>query len=403
VTSTPAIATIALNDTGSDVKEVAVAILPGGTSAAAAPPCAPTQYQSAKNPITGNPISLMVDPTSTYQERSQVRCWKPGAGRSLTIVRLDTGEVLMTFRASAGEGPINLLAQTPTRAQVVPMASPITGVPAAYPGQTGQVANRLYVGDADGVLWRVDLSGTDPTKWTMSIAWDSYSLAGDTGLMGEVIQTAPVISTNPLGDTVILFSTGDQEQLTASSTMNTRVWSIQEKRNAGANTFQTNPNWHKDLFNGERVTGMMGIFDSVAYFSTFAPLDTSSGQVCSLGASKIWALDYQAFPLVGRFPNGNNTPTQYVDAPGTIIAGVAVTKTPSCDNVASTTDPYLGAHSYVQNANAGVYQLVWQKGSGKGVTTNPAVKTDPYTGIQSMDLQAPRQSTRMDSWATIIE
>jgi type IV pilus assembly protein PilY1 len=395
-TSTPTIATITLPDSGTDVKEVAVAILPGGTEPAVSPPCAVTGYSTATNPNTNNPLSLMTDPA--YKERSQVRCWKAGAGRSLTIVRLDSGEVLMNFRGTTASGPGNLLAQAPVRSQVVPMASPITGVPVAYPGQTGQVANRIYVGDADGVLWRVDVSGIDPTKWTMSVAWDSYSLSSDATIHGEVIQTAPVISTNPLGDTVILFSTGDQEQLTAS-TMNTRVWSINEKRNAGANSFQTKGNWYFDFTGGERVTGPMGIFDSVAYFSTFAP-NQPGAPVCSFGVSKIWALDYQT--AAPRFPNGNST-KQYETADNTIIAGVAVTKTPSCETTATTTDPYLGAHSYVSSANAGVYQLVWQKGPGAGITTNNAVKTDTFTGIQSMNLQAPRQSTRIDSWATIIE
>jgi type IV pilus assembly protein PilY1 len=396
-TSTPTIATVALADSGTDVKEVAVAILPGGTSSSVAPPCLPTTYTTATNPITNNPLSLMSDPT--YHERGQVRCWKAGAGRSLTVVRLDNGEVLMNFRASAAEGPPNLLAQNPARAQVVPMASPISGVAVAYPGQTGQVATRAYVGDADGVLWRVDLSGTDPTKWTMSIAWDSYSVFSDTAQMGQVIQTAPVISTNPLGDTVILFSTGDQEQLTAS-TMNNRVWSIQEKRNAIANSFQTKANWYFDFTGGERVTGPMGIFDSVAYFSTFSP-NPSGSPVCAFGVSKIWGLDYQT--AAPRFPNGASPPKQYDTADNTIIAGVAVTKTPSCDTTTTTTDAYLGSHSYVTSADAGVYQLVWQKGPGAGITSNSAVKTDTFTGIQSMNLKAPRQSTRIDSWATIIE
>jgi type IV pilus assembly protein PilY1 len=398
-TSTPTIATITLKDSGNDVKEVAVAILPGGTSGVLPATC-PTLYASATNPNNSQPISLMVD--SKYHERSNVRCWKPGAGRSLTIVRLDNGEVLMNFRGNTGDGPANLLVQNPVRAQVVKMASPITGVPVAYPGQTGQVATRVYVGDADGVLWRVDLSGTDPAKWTMSIAWDAYSLDltdEKQGLTGQVIQTPPVISTNPLGDTVLLFSTGDQEQLTAS-VMNTRVWSITETRNPVVNSFQTKSNWNFDFTEGERVTGPMGIFDSVAYFSTFSPHPAGS-PVCSYGVSKIWALDYQTG--AARFPNGTSPPKQYETAENTIIAGVAVTKTPSCDTVATSSDPYLGSHSYVSSADAGVYQLVWQKGPGAGITSNNAVKTDTFTGIQSMNLQAPRQSTRIDSWATIIE
>src|SRR5262249_37666325 len=104
-----------------------------------------------------------------------------------------------------------------------------------------------------------------------------------------------------------------------------------------------------------------------------------------------------------RFPNGNQPPKQYEDAPNTIIAGVAVTKTPSCDTTSSTTDPYLGTHAYVSSTDNGTYQLVWQKGPRAGVTANSNVKTDTFTGIQSLNLRAPRTARRIDSWATIIE
>ena len=73
---------------------------------------------------------------------------------------------------------------------------------------------------------------------------------------------------------------------------------------------------------------------------------------------------------------------------------MALTKTPSCSDTLNTSDPYFGSHTYVSNVNSGNYQIVWQKGPGAGVAGNAGVKTDASTGIQSMNLQTPRQSTR---------
>ena len=89
--------------------------------------------------------------------RPQVSDYGAACGaRSLTIVRLDSGEIVRTFRQSLADAPSSVA--DAGKVIVAPLDSPITGQPTAYPGQLGAVADRLFVGDADGALWRVDVS-----------------------------------------------------------------------------------------------------------------------------------------------------------------------------------------------------------------------------------------------------
>jgi type IV pilus assembly protein PilY1 len=389
-TPRPAIATVTIPD-GTDIKQVAVAILAGGTSSTL------PDVTCARD----NAGSLMKSKSGQYLPRTEVHCWaQPGAARSLTIVRLDTGEVLMNFRAAATNGPPGLT----DNSQVVKFSAPISGIPVPFPAQTGQVADRIYVGDADGALWRIDLSGGDPKKWTAKLAWDAYSLTGDDAQISEPVQTAPVISTNAIGDTVIIYSTGDQDLLSPSATMKTRLWSLVETRDAVNKSFNVSESdstlFPKDFTGGERVTGPMALFASVLYFSTFNPSD--SGLACSFGGSAVWAIDFQTG--AARFPDPVKPGTfkEFEPAPNTIIFGVSVTQTPTCSEASCEPDPFFGTNCSVNVVDGGDYQVVWQKGVGNGVTDNSLVTTTP-DGIQSLTLQSPRQSTRIDSWAGIIE
>lgn len=386
-TPRPAIATVSIPDgSGPDIKEVAVAILSGGTSSFINGACP-----------RDNTGSLIRNPQR--QPRPNVHCWAQfGGARSLTIVRLDTGEVLMNFRDITAKGPFG---PGNSNSKIVQFSSPISGIPAPFPSQIGQVADRIYVGDADGALWRIDLSGGKPQEWKAELAWDAYSLGGEGVDVGQPVQTAPVIGTNALGDTVIMFTTGDQDLLTPSAAMDTRLWSLKEKRSATAATFDVTDAFFKQFTGGARVTGPMALFASVLYFSTFAP--ASTGSVCAFGGSAVWALDYQT--AAARFPVDKNQSAfkEFEEEPNTITFGVALTQTPTCADTECSTDPFFGQSCFVNNSvDGGGYEIVWNKGLGQGVTGNTAVKTTP-DGIQSLSLQTPHQSTRIDSWAGILE
>jgi type IV pilus assembly protein PilY1 len=383
-TPQPAIATVTIPD-GSDFKEVAVAILSGGAPSFAGGSCP-----------RDNTGALMK--SAKYTPRGSVRCWAQAAGaRTLTVVRIDTGEILMSFRGDATDGPPGLV----NNSQVVNFTSPMTGIPVAYPAQTGEVADRIYVGDADGALWRIDLSTGNPKTWTAKLAWDAYPLSSDTDQIGQPVQTTPIIATNALGDTVIAFSTGDQDLPTATASMDTRLWSLIEKRNpVSGGSFEVKENFYKQFLGGDRVTGPMTIFASVLYFSSFAPASVVAG--CNFGGSAVWALDYQT--AAPRFPDPLNPAVykSYEPAPNTIIYGVALTQTPTCAESNCSSDAFFGTNCYYTQLAGGGYEVAWQKGPGNGVTTNSLVKTGA-DGTQTLSVPSPQQSTRIDSWAGILE
>lgn len=402
---TPAIATIVLPD-GSDVKEVAVAILPGGSSTTASGTCPRATSGATCQPLAGGSMTctpLMASPNG-FAPRTTVRCWDPSksASRSLNVVNLKTGEIIMSFRGAAGDGAT----LTTNNTMVVPFSSPITGVPVPYPAQTGQIANRVYVGDADGGLWRVDLSSTNPKEWSVRLEWDAYPLATDTATIADPIQTTPVVSTDPTGNIVLLFSTGDQESFTGTSSI-TRVWSITET--PSVSTYATKENWYIPFDSGKRVTGSMALYNGVAYFSTFTP--SVGSNVCSDGFGTIWGVDFvkanaSLFPNPQLVPNPAN-PAVKVDhidgAAGTIIFGVAVAQTPNCSDTLTSGDPYFGTHTYLGNVTPSDTEIVWQTGPGSGINA-AAVSADPV--MQGLQRYKPTQVGglgRIDSWAGIVE
>ncbi len=405
---TPAIATIGYKKSGDPVlREIAVAILPGGTAPLKAGNClrAQNNFPNIQSP-------------NGFAPRQSVRCWgesnspTPGAARSISIVRLDTGEVLMNFRGAATDGP----AMPNDRHKIVPFDSPITGIPVAFPTQSGQVADRIFVGDADGTLWRLDLRNPEPQFWSAELAWDGHSLNSDTPNSGEPIQTPPVISIDNVGNPVILFSTGDQETFTASN-VQTRVWSISEKLN-GTN-FVRSENWVIPFSDGKRVTGPISLFDGTAYFATYTP-PLGNNTACALGYGSVWGVHYikkyqddpaadpqlppgagNPFPQAKYAVDAANLAQGYVyskdQAPGTTVFGVAIGQVPSCSDIGVSNDPFFGPVWSFNQASNGEYKLVYQ--TGKSGASSQGSVTNTY----EENLPPPKQFVKIDSWASIVE
>ncbi len=365
--STPLITTLYFDTGNGDPKEVAVAVLPGGDAAPTGGSC------NRKDPSPDG-----VD--SSFAPRGAVRCYPGGAAgggaRSLTIVRLDTGEIVRSFRRDSSEAPPGLAGAN--RIVDSPIDSPITGVPVAFPGTTGAVADRVFVGDRDGTLWRVDLSSTNPSSWSMKLFFDAYP-----GLLhnyddGQPIQTPPILSVDILGNVTAAFSTGDQDVLTAPPGMKNYVYSLTEKVDATGTKFTSKVNWYESFANGERVAGPMTLFNGALFFSTFSPEPTGTTQVCKAGSSRVWGMDYLDPKEPGdlsqggraRLPDGASV-VQFIDSTstllkdGAIIFGVGVTQLPSCTDEVNQTDPYFGSgtHTSISTVAPGKFQLVMHTGN----------------------------------------
>ncbi|EYF06373.1 Type IV fimbrial biogenesis protein PilY1 [Chondromyces apiculatus DSM 436] len=383
----PAVALLEIEEAG-EVREVGVAILAGGAAPVGDGACARQA-----------PAGSLVAASSPYQPRAAGRCWggagsgEPvGASRSLTVVRLDTGAVVRSFRGEVAEAPPGLAA----RVTVAPFDAPLTGAPVAYPGQPGQVADRIYVGDADGALWRVDVSRPDPETWSAALAWDAYSLPGDGPLGGQPIDTTPVISVDGVGDPVILLSTGDQQAFTASDAVETRLWSLSEASLGGQVSLRGL--WHWQFVAGKRVTGPLSLFDGAVYFATFAPGAGGAAQ-CTGGAGAIWALDY----LTGaaRLPSSADPGLLVAyeeQPPNTVVFGVAVAQTPTCYETLSVGGGYFGPATVFSSMTTPAYALVYHTGAA-----GPEDAEGARTRSSSRALPPPAVGASLRAWASVVE
>jgi type IV pilus assembly protein PilY1 len=405
---TPLITTLFFDPDGSGAREVPVAVLPGGDGPG------PTGAKCNR----ADPTPTHVD--TNYPPRSQINCYPAAAGpaRSLTIVRLDTGEIIRTFRRSTADAPPGLAA----RVIASPLDSPITGTPVAFPGDTGSIADRVFVGDRDGTLWRVDLSSTKPDNWSMKLFFDPYSSASYSGTTtpfeaGQPIDTAPVLSLDDRNNVTVAFSTGDQDVLTAPPEMTNYVVSLTEQLDSTGAAYDSKANWYTTLAGGERVAGPITLFNGVLYFSTFQPTPAGSSAVCSAGTSKVWGVDYIIPKTASKLSDGGKERlpenpgaaslkyVQYIDnsssllSSNAVIFGVGVAQLPTCIDEASVTDPYFGtgSHTSVTSANPGKFQLVME--TGNSGTSVPGGKSKVLT----IDLPTPPSTPHIDSWAAITE
>jgi type IV pilus assembly protein PilY1 len=412
---TPTIATLFFDPNNSGTaREIAVAILPGGNGGAL--PSASIDCDRAdKTPAVFD---------STTMPRTKVPCYTDDASndrsaarraRSITIVRLDTGEIIRTFRQSTADAPASIAGRV-TSAKI---DSPITGQPVAYPGWTGAIADRAYVGDRDGTLWRLDFSSTSPAQWNMQIFFDAYR--GKGSHVGQPIATTPVVSTNDNGQVVVLFSTGSQEDLLGTAGTENFVYSLYEQTNvvtsAGVTTIAVTPkvNWYLDFTGGKRATGPITLFASNAYFSTYTP--PADAHACDAGSSSLWGVHYvnpkdpydlskggvEALPKDGLATSTDKVQEIVAGGPviaaGSTIFGVGIAQVQGCYTQGDAiTDPYFGtSYNPIAAASSPDYQIVVQTGLAGTSSSGGTTKST------TISLPRPNVSPRVNGWAMVTE
>jgi type IV pilus assembly protein PilY1 len=410
---TPLITTVYL-----DHEEVAVAILPGGyaktagTAGGAGTGCARGKTDW---PVTPKP-------------RTNIPCYagKSLLARSLTVVRLDSGEILRTFRQSASEVP-GLAAAVVTEAFI---DSPMTGQPVAYPNDVGGVADRVFIGDQDGGLWRLNFASAagDPDDWTLELFFDGFPNDGTefshTWAHGQPIISAPIVSVDRTGNLTIAFSTGEQEAIGDDPSKPANyVWSLTEKPSADRTTLTPQKNWYLALtgaFSGDRVIGEMALFAGDLFFSTVGP--GSSNDSCSSGSGKVWGMHY-IDSASGNGKGGKTSTTLtglvntdgYVDATTLLgsdahafLSGVSVAQQPTCDSPGTAADNGYFAYGVKPTGGAvtpGKYQLIIPTGDRKTTSTKPGISAIDLGGGNgaAIDLKKPATPLIVDSWASIVE
>ena len=432
--ATPAITSVYFDPgDGLGAREIGVAILPGGQNSG------PTSSGSGVA-MCGRALPKPSDraPVNAYLARPAVRCWgtpppgkspstaDPVIGRSLTIVRLDTGEIVRTFMRSADvPAGDTLAAANPTRIINTLLDSPMTGTPVPYPSDVGADATKVFAGDADGTIWRFDLSSPNPSQWVGELYLDLYNQEVDKNTAtawsdGQPINVPMLTSLDAMGNLVLNAATGTQDTFDATGTY--YIYSITEKVDQATSELRASVNWWLNPATvtnqpGERVSGPMTVFDGVLYFATYSAPNPGS-QSCSSGDARLWGRDYVT-PLdvtdlsqggIPRLqpPQGPINPLPLFVQPdkydttldGAVIPGVSINATPACGGLGAP-----GADSYVYGAQHqsasgfteaqtqfSLYTQVGAKGAG-------GANTKTY----QVQLPTPVSPTMIDSWAGVLE
>jgi type IV pilus assembly protein PilY1 len=435
--ATPAITTLYFDPgDGHGARDIGVAILPGGQNGN------PTSSlgngtSCARASTTSTPDSA---PPSGYAYRSAVRCWgtassppkstDPVPGRSVTIVRIDTGEIIRVFARKADAVAATndtILNATPTRLTDTPLDSPMTGTPIVYPTDVGTDATKFFIGDSDGTIWKFDVSSSDPSQWTGQLFLDLYNTTVDPNTTtswgdGQPFQVDPVLSLDPQGELVINAATGSIQQY--DNTGIELVYSITEKVQGSPAKLRANVNWWLGpvglngatvgFQSGERVSGPMTVFAGTLYFSTYAAAASSSTS-CSSGVASLWGRNYVTPDNSTDLSQGGQRvlqppppaapqtpPPVSVQPPvqaGAVIPGVSILGTPACSGLGTAQpDQYVAGatHQMPQNFTAGSYSLFTQVGA-KG--TNGVGSVQQF----QQSLQTPASPTSIDSWAAVLE
>lgn len=328
-----------------------------------------------------------------YPGRSSRRCWLGNQGRALYVVDVATGEVIREFGSDI-------------------ISSPMSGAVSLYTGDTGAIATRAYTVDADGVLWRLDMSSRNPSMWTLEAVHDLYW--ADSSLTGAPAQDPPIVSVDNAGQVVVIVGTGNVDDLEGQDLY--RVASVTDAIRwtpTGGAVYEPRLNWEIRLQPGEQVTGPMELFMSRVYFSTFSST-SSTTDACQWGGSKIWGVDYlhagpaasgystigtisSPFPLAAleSSPGSGVFDEHFTDMSlNSIAMGVAVTASPTCVVGMTTMDPYVGSRYTVTESGGGVFRLVSQL-SGPRSSRSGGTAISLY----NLELPMPESYTRILSWA----
>lgn len=377
------------------IMERAVAILPGGANKGGllSGQCSSFRHTSGQNSVY-HTLSAPDDATRHYH-REYVRCWSE-IGRSVFIVDIKTGILIKQIDESV-------------------FPSPVVGSPSLFHGEIGTIATRAFVGDADGVIWRIDLSDIDPhnddseTDWQLKgwtarpfhdMFWAHSSGNGyPNGYQeGQPGYEPPVLSVDEKGRVVVIYGTGDVDDFEDETARNYVVsltetnvfeqtaydpeaveaafnWEIARESTSGGSSY--------GMKASELVTGPIDLYDRKIFFASFVAI-SDVNDACAWGQSHLFAVDY--IKRDNERQNPLHSPTTYYplelspeqlgsDAENfnryhddKLYMGVAVVKRPQFHTVETqSNDPYIEMGALVETTETSppVFELVSMASGGE--------------------------------------
>ncbi|MFW5966967.1 MAG: hypothetical protein ACOCV2_05580, partial [Persicimonas sp.] len=219
------------------------------------------------------------------------------SGRAVYVVDMQTGTLLRRFVSFDYDGDEHRF------------PAPVSGSPALYDNTPGSLTTRGFVGDADGRLFRIDMTEEDPRRWTMELFFNPYDddVADDLDLDDDDDRLAPadyrpaITKGSPAtnGDILVYYGLGAKGELGA--VQNTGLMIGLRERIDPDNPDdppESEKLWHvnfehpddDDHSNSEALTGEPVIFNQGVFFTTFVePGDDR----CMAGWSRIYGMSFE--------------------------------------------------------------------------------------------------------------
>jgi type IV pilus assembly protein PilY1 len=367
--------------------------------------------------------------------RKSVQCWER-TGRALYFVDVETGILIKKVFDEDSDVSNGIF-----------LPSPIVGTPAAFQDTVGTIASKGFVIDADGLIWRIDMSGLDPVQdnaakgWTMrpfhDVFWDRSDSDGDGG---ETTYERPILSVDDQRRLVVLMGTGDTDNFQKPKADN-RIVSLTEVSKEDApdepDDYEALINWEirnegdsgsgRGFYPTELVTGSMALFEGQLFAASFIA-NIGSSDACDPGRGRLWSLSYNE-PDTGHkntknsLAAVNNDPLTYgpkrIDVEGTttddsdnelfnidkakalknlLIQGVGTTQRISC--APPETSPL---NSYFAPSLASITQntppAIWVVAQASGGTQ----RANSRLGSVQSKIIRPLSFSRVTSWATSVD
>ncbi len=237
-------------------------------------------------------------------------------GRGIYIVELLTGRLVWKWTHS----------DDPNMGWSVP------GNLAALDTTDNGFIDRVYIGDMGGRLWRLDIGGLDPARWTAEILFNANSPADE----GRKIFGRPDVTLEE-GHELVFFGTGDRahpkdetvinriyavkdrntgQSLDESSLVDVTLDRLQDPSTPGGektiirNNLANGNGWYIRLEDslGEKVLSPPLVFARAAYFTTFIPTPAPVDDPCIMekGKARLYALDYRTGEAVLNYNTAND-------------------------------------------------------------------------------------------------
>lgn len=242
------------------------------------------------------------------------------------------------------------------------LTAAMTGDPAAYPAGNVAAAERVYLGDAQGRMWRIDARAEDPKDWQIAIAWPPADAAEAAGYVeGRGVVGRPSLAIQANGRLAVLFATGEGAKDAGAAHWVSFTDAV--ALDAAGLGFEVTRNWIMPLAPTESATDGPVVRDGVAFLTTRTDGAGACGE--SRAEGRLYGVDFvkrytaadgapgtftfgdrrlEVAPALPHFEEGaraERPALAVVLPPGRLASGLALARTPGCADQPATNSVIL--------------------------------------------------------------